>query len=317
MQGTGAIVMAALLNAVAHTGTPWTEQRVVVLGAGTAGVGIADQIRDQMVRKGLSQDEATRRVWLVDLPGLLTAEMTDGLLDFQRPYARPMDEVAGLARTPCEVAASAAARWPEMAALRRAEAEKGGIIDLAAVVAAVKPTVLIGTSTQPQMFTEAIVRDMASHVARPIIFPLSNPTVLHEATPAQLLEWTDGRALVATGAPFDDVVQGGVTYKIGQANNAALYPGLGFGVIVSRASMVSDEMLLAAAEAVAGQATDASLGASLLPSNADLRVTSSVVAINVARTAVEQGLSSVDIDDPVETVRRAVWWPTYVPVDAV
>jgi malate dehydrogenase (oxaloacetate-decarboxylating) len=316
MQGTGAIVMAALLNAVAQTNTPWTEQRVVVLGAGTAGVGIADQIRDQMVRKGLSQDEATRRVWLVDLPGLLTADMTDGLLDFQRPYARPMDEVAGLGRTPCEVSASAAARWPEMAALRRAEAAKGGIIDLATVVAAVKPTILIGTSTQPQMFTEAIVRDMASQVARPIIFPLSNPTVLHEATPAQLLEWTDGKALVATGAPFDDVAQGGVTYKIGQANNAALYPGLGFGVIVSRASMVSDEMLLAAAEAVAGQATDTSPGASLLPSNAELRVTSSLVAINVARTAVEQGLSSVDIDDITETVRTAQWWPVYCPVEA-
>ncbi len=141
--------------------------------------------------------------------------------------------------------------------------------------------------------------------------------MLHEATPAQLLEWTDGKVLVATGAPFDDVVQGGVTYKIGQANNAALYPGLGFGVIVSRASMVSDEMLLAAAEAVAGQATDVSPGASLLPSNADLRVTSSVVAINVARTAVEQGLSSVDIDDITEAVRTAQWWPVYCPVEAI
>lgn len=317
MQGTGAIVLAALLNAVDRSGTPWTEHRVVVFGAGTAGAGIADQIRDQMVRKGLSVEDATRRVWLVDLPGLLTADMHDGLFDFQRPYARPVDEVAKYARTACSVSAEAEARWPEMAALRRAAAAKGGIIDLATVVAAIKPTILIGTSTQPQMFTETIVRSMAVNVQRPIIFPLSNPTELHEATPAQLIEWTDGKVFVATGAPFDDVVHNGVTFKIGQANNAALYPGLGLGTIVSRASMVTDEMLFAAAQAVAGQATDASLGASLLPSNADLRATSSIVAINVARTASEQGLARADLTDLTEAVRAAEWWPVYCPVDAL
>lgn len=317
MQGTGAIALAALLNAVARTGTPWTEQRAVVFGAGTAGGGIADQIRDQMVREGLSHEEATHRVWLVDLPGLLTADMQDGLLDFQRPYARRVDEVAGYARTPCDVSAESETRWPEMAALRRAAIAKGGIIDLATVVAAVKPTILIGTSTQPQMFTEAIVRNMASNVERPIIFPLSNPTDLHEATPAQLIEWTAGKVLVATGAPFDDVVHGGVTFRIAQANNAALYPGLGFGTIVSRASIVTDEMLFAAAQAVASQATDATPGASLLPSNADLRTTSSVVAVNVARKAMEQGHARATIEDVVEAVRVAEWWPVYCPVDAV
>ncbi|MFG1401056.1 NAD-dependent malic enzyme [Xanthobacter sediminis] len=317
MQGTGAIVLSGLLNAVARTGTPWTEQRVVVFGAGTAGVGIADQIRDLMVRHGLSKEDATRRVWLVDLPGLLTADMTGGLLDYQRPYARPEAEVAGLARTPCEAIPAAETRWPEMSALRAAAAAKGGIIDLATVVAAVKPTILIGTSTTPQQFTQEIVRSMAAQVEHPIIFPLSNPTVLHEATPTQLLTWTDGKAFVATGAPFDDVVLKGVTYKIGQANNAALYPGLGFGVIVSRPKMISDEMIFAAAQAVAGQAPDPTPGASLLPSNADLRITSSVVAIEVARTAIQQGLSQEKLDDVVEDVREAQWWPVYTPVEAV
>ncbi|WP_234052518.1 MULTISPECIES: oxaloacetate-decarboxylating malate dehydrogenase [unclassified Xanthobacter] len=184
MQGTGSIVIAGLLNTVARTGTPWSEQRVVVFGAGTAGVGIADQIRDLMVRHGLSKEEATRRVWLVDLPGLLTADMSDGLLDFQRPYARPDAEVAGLARTRCEAIPAAETRWPEMSALRAAAAAKGGIIDLATVVAAVKPTILIGTSTTPHQFTQEIVGTMAAHVEHPIIFPLSNPTLLHEATAA-------------------------------------------------------------------------------------------------------------------------------------
>jgi malate dehydrogenase (oxaloacetate-decarboxylating) len=158
---------------------------------------------------------------------------------------------------------------------------------------------------------------MALHVEHPIIFPLSNPTELHEATPAQLIEWTEGKVLVATGAPFDNVESGGVTYKIGQANNAALYPGLGFGVIVSRAAKVGDEMIFAAAQAVASQATDTARGASLLPSNADLRITSSTVAVEVARTAIAQGLARASIDDPVEAVRSAQWWPVYCPVEAV
>lgn len=193
-----------------------------------------------------------------------------------------------------------------------------GIIDLAAVVNKVKPTVLIGTSTTPGAFTESIVRDMASNVERPIIFPLSNPTLLHEATPQHLIEWTDGKVFTATGAPFDDVNYKGITYKIGQANNAALYPGLGFGAIVSKASKITDEMIFAAVEAVASQATLGAEGASLLPSNADLRVTSSIVALNVLRTAQSQGLSKVDTNQSdVELVREAAWWPVYVPVEAV
>jgi malate dehydrogenase (oxaloacetate-decarboxylating) len=175
---------------------------------------------------------------------------------------------------------------------------------------------LIGTSTTPGSFTEQVVTSMASGVERPIIFPLSNPTPLAEATPEHILTWTNGRALVATGSPFDDVVVDGVTYRIGQANNAALYPGLGLGAIVSRASKVTDGMILAAARAVADRADLSQPGASLLPSNADLRTTSSVVAVEVVRAATDEGVARVDIDDPVEAVRRASWWPRYCPVDA-
>ena len=314
MQGTGAIAMAGLFNAVDLAGTAWRDQRVVMLGGGTAGCGIADQICDQMVRDGLTRDEARARVWIVDLPGLLTADMDDGLLDYQRPYARPTDEVEGWTRTPCRPDLAAESRWPAMAALRATASGGEGLVDLATTVDQVHPTILIGTSTTPQQFTEPIITSMAGAVDRPIIFPLSNPTPLAEATPEQLLTWTDGKALVATGSPFDDVKVDDVVYRIGQANNAALYPGLGLGVIVARASKVSDEMILAAARAVASEADPSTPGASLLPSNGALRTTSSIVAVEVVRTAQEQGLARADIDSPVEAVRAAEWWPVYCPV---
>lgn len=317
MQGTGAIVLGALLNAVQRSNTLWSDQRVVILGAGTAGVGIADQIRDQMMRHGLSRDEATRRIWLVDLPGLLTDDMQHGLLDFQISYARPSSEVQSWTRASVDTLAATETRWPAMAALRRERAQSDGTIELAEVVKNVRPTILIGTSTTPHLFTEELVKDMAAHVERPIILPLSNPTNLHEATPTQLIEWTEGRVLVATGAPFDNVVYQGVSYIIGQANNAALYPGLGFGTIVSRARKVSDEMIFAAAQAVASQAVDTTPGAALLPSNADLRATSSVVAIAVARKAQEQGLAQTKVADVVELVNEYQWWPVYETVTAI
>jgi len=315
MQGTGAITMSGLFNAVEVAGTAWADQRIVVLGGGTAGCGIADQAREEMVRHGLSLEEATARVYLVDLPGLFTSDMTNDLLDYQRPYARPAEEVADWTRTPCDEARSAAMRWPAMAKLRATAAKGAGIIDLATVVRQVKPTIMIGTSTTPGMFTEAIVRSMATGVDRPIIFPLSNPTPLAEATPEHLLTWTGGKALVATGSPFADVELDGVVHKIGQANNAALYPGLGLGVIASRASKITDEMILAAAHAVADEAELGGPGASLLPSNAALRTTSSLVAVAVMRAAMEQGVATADIDDPVEVVRRTEWWPVYCPVE--
>ncbi len=316
MQGTGAIVMSGLFNALKVTGTRWRDQRVVVLGGGTAGSGIADQIRDQMVRDGLDTGQANRQIWIVDLPGLLTEGMTDGLLDYQRPYARPAAEVSTWPKTPVDVDSSAAGRWPNMAALQEARAASG-IISLETVVEEAKPTILIGTSTKPGLFARSVVESMASHVERPIIFPLSNPTPLAEATPAQLLSWTRGQALVATGSPFDDVEEGGITFKIGQANNAALYPGLGLGAIVCRAARVTDEMILAAAKAVADEADLSAPGAALLPSNAALRTTSSIVALQVAKAAREQGAAKTKLDDPVEAVRQAQWWPEYCPVVAV
>ena len=318
IQGTGAIVVSGLLNAVKRSGLNWKDQRIVVLGGGTAGCGIADQVRAQIMRAaGISADEASKHIWIVDLPGLLTDDMADGLYDFQRSYARPAAEVKNYKRTPSSPNAAAETRWPNMAKLLSIESAKGGIIDLATTVAEVKPTVLIGTSTTPSMFTEAIVRNMAANVERPIIFPLSNPTILHEATPAHLLEWTNGKALVATGAPFDNVTQGGINFTIGQANNAALYPGLGMGIIVSRAKKVTDEMIFAAAKAVADQAPLNAPGASLLPSNEDLRATSSVVAVEVVRTALDQGVAGEKVDNPVEAVRCTEWWPVYQPVEAV
>ena len=252
MQGTGAIVMAGLFNAVKVTGTRWRDQRVVIFGGGTAGVGIADQIRDQMTRDGLDRGQATRRIWIVDLPGLLTSDMSDGLLDYQRPYAHPADEVAGWAKTPVQVDPSAATRWPQMAALRQARAASG-IIALETVVEQVKPTILIGTSTAHGAFTQQVVEAMSAGVERPVIFPISNPTSQIEAMPADIITWSKGQG-AGRHRPADGArgLRRACGTEFGQANNALLYPGLGLGTIVSGASKVTDGMLLAAAEAVAG-----------------------------------------------------------------
>ena len=310
MQGTGAVVMAGLFNALKVTGTRWRDQRVVILGGGTAGVGIADQIRDQMARDGLTADAATRQIWIVDLPGLLAADMGDGLLDYQRPYARPATEVAGWATTPVQVDPSAATRWPEMAALRQARAASG-IITLETVVGQVKPTVLIGASTAHGAFTQEVVEAMSSGTARPVIFPISNPTSQIEAMPADIITWSKGTALVATGLPIPPVDYAGVRYEFGQANNALLYPGLGLGTIVSGASQVTDGMLLAAAEAVAGQADVSAPGASLLPAVQNLRASSATTAVAVARAAADDGVATTKPDNLVQTVQDAIWQPVY------
>jgi malate dehydrogenase (oxaloacetate-decarboxylating) len=310
MQGTGAVVMAGLFNALKVTRSRWRDQRVVILGGGTAGVGIADQIRDQMARDGLDEAAATRRVWIVDLPGLLTDDMGDGLIDYQRPYARPAAEAAGWATTPVQIDPSAATRWPQMAALRQARAATG-IITLETVVAHVKPTVLIGASTAHGAFTQQVVETMSAGVQRPVIFPVSNPTSQIEAMPADIIAWSKGTALVATGLPIPPVDYAGVRYEIGQANNALLYPGLGLGTIVSGASKVSDGMLLAAAEAVAGQADVSAPGASLLPAVENLRASSATTAVAVARAAADDGVATSKPDDLVQAVQDAIWQPAY------
>jgi malate dehydrogenase (oxaloacetate-decarboxylating) len=297
MQGTAAVVLAAALAAVRASGGAggnMADQRVVIHGAGTAGTGIADMLRAVMVAEGLTPEEATRRFWLLGRRGLLTDDRADQQLDFQRPYARPAAEVAGWTRTGTTPSPS-----------------------LADVVGHVHPTMLIGTSTQAGAFTEAIVRQLAAHTERPVIMPLSNPTSKAEAVPADLLAWTDGRALVATGSPFDPVVHNDTTYRIAQANNALVFPGLGLGVAVARARRVSDRMLAAAADAVAGLSDATRPGAALLPPVDNLREVSATVAVAVAGAAAADGLAEVPLEDPIQQVHQAMWQPEYARVEAV
>ena len=294
MQGTGAITLAAVVSAVRVCGAPMRNQRIVIFGAGTAGLGIADQIRDAMMREGLSQEDASARFWLVDTVGLLTDDMGECLRDYQAPYARPATEVK---------------RWKRDGS--------DGSVDLAEVVHQVRPIMLIGASTAAGAFTEAIVRDMAKHCERPIIFPLSSPAPMAEATPADLIAWTEGRALIATGSPFQPVTYRGVTHVIGQANNAMLYPGLCLGAIVSRARRISDNMFAAAANAVSSLVAVRLPGASLLPHVDDLRIVSLTVAVAVAEAAVQDGLAGVKFRDIVEQVGDAMWEPEYRQIRAI
>jgi malate dehydrogenase (oxaloacetate-decarboxylating) len=310
MQGTGVITMAGLYSALKVTGTPWRDQRVVVFGGGTAGIGIADQIHDQMVRDGLDPGQATRQIWIVDLPGLLTDDMIDGMLDYQRPYVRPAAEAADWEKSPVAIDPAAAVRWPEMAALQQARADSG-IIGLQAVVEKVKPTILIGTSTTHGAFTKDVVEAMSAGVSRPVIFPLSNPTSQIEGMPADIITWSQGRALVATGLPIGPFGYDGVTHRFGQANNALVYPGLGLGTIVSGASQVTDGMLRAAAEAVAGQVDVSEPGAALLPAVENLRASSATSAIAVIKAANADGVATKKTGNPVQAVQDAMWQPVY------
>ncbi|MGW2642631.1 NAD-dependent malic enzyme [Streptomyces sp. NPDC001348] len=285
MQGTGAITLAAVLSAIKVSDVPMREQKVVVFGAGTAGVGIADQLRDAMVRDGASRRQATAQVWLVDKPGLLTRDTSD-LRDFQQPYARDPSEVAD---------------WRQ---------DDGGI-SLLETVKQVEPTILLGTSTVHGAFTREVVEAMAEGTERPIILPLSNPTSRIEAMPADVIAWSKGKALVATGIPVPPVEHDGVTYEIAQANNALLYPGLGLGTVVSGASKVTDGMLLAAARAVADQVDVSASGASLLPPVENLRRSSAITAAAVVEAAVSDGVATSEPDDPGQAVRQAMWAPVY------
>jgi len=291
IQGTGAVNLAAVLAAARATGVSLAEHRIVIFGAGTAGTGIADQLTAAMLADGLAEDQARARFWAIDRAGLLTTA-TPGLGVAQRRYARPQAEVAGWLRD-----------------------DSIGGVALAEVVHRVHPTILIGTSTRAGAFTEPVVADMAAHCARPVILPMSNPTSLSEALPADLIRWTDGRALVATGSPFPPVDYRGVRYVIGQANNALIFPGLGLGVIAARATQVTDNMLAAAAHALSELVGTATPGAPLLPEVEALRETSVAVAAAVARAAVADGVAGTRLDaDLREHVRRLMWEPVYRPV---
>ncbi len=287
IQGTAAVVLAAALSGVQRAGERMRDQRVIVYGAGSAGIGIADAMRDAMVGEGLSREEANRRFWCLGSKGLITEGMPS-VRDFQRPYARPDAEVKG---------------WGS-----------GGRIGLGDVVKRVKPTILIGSSAHAGAFTESIVRDMAAHTARPIIMPLSNPTPRAEAKPVDLIAWTEGRALIATGSPFAPVHYGDVTYEIAQANNALVFPGLGLGVAVCKATRVSDGMIEASARAVAAMAQGNGPGAPLLPSINQLRTVSAAVALAVCKAAADEGLAQVELSDPVQQVFAHMWRPNYAEV---
>jgi malate dehydrogenase (oxaloacetate-decarboxylating) len=294
IQGTAAVVLAAILAAVDVTGVDLDEHRIVVFGAGSAGIGIANLVRDTMLRSGEAEteEEALARFWAIGLQGLYVDD-DESLLDFQKPYARPRSEVEG---------------W---------ELQKSGHIGLMDVVRHVKPTILIGTSTKGGAFTQEVVEEMHRHCARPIIFPLSNPTSRAEATPADLLEWTDGNALVATGSPFGPVDHGGVRHAIAQSNNALIFPGLGLGVAACRASRITEGMIAAASSALAGMVNAWRPGAPLLPDISELRLVSATVAIAVAKQAEAEGVAGEPLTDPIQQVYERMWQPRYPEIEAI
>jgi len=291
IQGTAAVVAAAALAAVKGKGERLRDQRVVIYGTGTAGIGVANLMRDIMVHEGLTRDEARERFWGLGSRGLL--HTGSRMRSFQEPYARQENELTDWVLT------------------------SPGRYDLSDVVRNVQPTILIGTSAQPDAFDEALVTQMAAHCDRPVIMPLSNPTSLSEAVPEDLLRWTDGRAMIATGSPFAPVTYRGVTHQIAQANNALLFPGIGLGTVAVRASRVTDGMIAAASEAVASMARAGRAGAPVLPSMSQLRAVSAAVAVRVAQAAVDEGVATVQLEDPLHDIYAQMWDPQYPQVDVV
>jgi len=288
IQGTAAIAVGAILSAINITGVPLTEQRIAVLGAGSAGTGISALLLRAMIDAGLAEKEARSRFYLVDRDGLLVEGMT-GLQSFQTLFAQSPDRVAA---------------WKLPSADR---------IGLSEVVANAHPTVLIGTSGQAHAFSEAVVRAMAAHVRQPVIFPLSNPTERSEATPDQIIPWTEGRAVIGTGSPFPPVTRNGHPFRIDQTNNAYVYPGVGLGAIAVQARYISEGMFLAAARTIA-ELSPAKYDpqANLLPPLAELRKISLQVAIAVAKQAESEGLAHpVPDQDLPAAVRSMMWEPLY------
>lgn len=291
MQGTGVVTLAALLAAVKVNHQHLKDQRIVVFGGGTAGTGISDQIVDALMREGLTKEEARSRFWMLDRPGLLTRDMKD-LTPFQQVYARDAAELGD---------------W---------HLAHGNIVTLADVIHHVKPTVLIGCSAVAGAFSEAIIKEMASYQDKPIILALSNPTERAEAQPADILTWTDGRALLATGSPFDDVLFHGVQVRIAQCNNAFVFPGLGLGLIAVQAKRLTDDILWAACQALVdcSPAVKNPL-APLLPSLNDAREVAKVIALAVAQQVIKDGLAGFTPPGDLATyIEEAMWKPHYVPL---
>ena len=289
IQGTAAVAAATLFSSIVVTGTRFRDQRVVILGAGSAGCGISELLVRAMVHDGLPEREARGRFFLVDRAGPLIEGMT-GLLPFQERLVQPRAVFAAWRRAP------------------------SGPITFEEVVRHVRPTVLIGVSGQPALFTEPIVREMAAHVERPVIFPLSNPTNRAEARPADLLEWTGGRALIGTGSPFPEVTKNGRSFRIDQTNNSYIFPGVGLGLVAVQAQRVTDAMFMAAARALADCAPARSdPQGNLLPPLTSIRDVSLRVACAVAAEARAAGLAAVTEGEVEDHVRRMMWTPQYLP----
>ncbi|KAL9625409.1 MAG: hypothetical protein Q9160_000472 [Pyrenula sp. 1 TL-2023] len=297
IQGTGAVTLAGIMAGIHISKLKLSDIRMVVFGSGSAGTGIAEQVRDAIAAETRKpKEEAAKQIWCVDKPGLLIQSHGDNLTFAQRPFARADSE------------------WQQ----QRGSSDTS----LLSVIKAVKPHVLIGTSTKPKAFTREIIQEMASHVDRPIIFPLSNPTRLHEADPKDIYEWTDGRALIATGSPFPPVTHNGKQYEVAECNNSTCFPGIGLGVVLSRARRLSDRMLVAAVKALAGQSPvvvheDPDRG--LLPGVEDVREISVRIAVSVVREAEREGLATVEgipkqedeEKDLEEWVRAQMWEARY------
>ena len=282
IQGTGIITLAGILGALKISGEKLTDQIYMCFGAGTAGAGIARRIFNEMVEQGLSEEEAKKRFYLVDRQGLLF-EDTEGLTPEQIPFARKRSEFTNA----------------------------NELTTLEAAVKSVRPTILVGTSTVPNTFTKEIVQEMAKHTARPIIFPLSNPTKLAEASAKDLIEWTNGKALVATGIPSDSIELNGITYEIGQANNALIYPGLGLGIIATKSKIVNDKIISAAAHSLGGIIDTTKPGAAVLPPVSKLTEFSETVALAVGQSVLDQKLNTESLNNLKEVIKNTKWIPEY------
>ena len=282
IQGTGIVTLGGIFGSLDISGEKLTDQVYLCYGGGTAGAGIASRVLREMVSEGLSEEEAYKRFFMVDKQGLLFDDMDD-LTPEQKPFAKKRTDFSN--------------------------ADK--LTDLLEVVKTVKPTILVGTSTQPNTFTKEIVEAMCENTERPMIFPLSNPTKLAEASAKDLIEWSDGKAFVATGIPADTVSYKGVDYVIGQANNALIYPGLGLGMLASEASLLTDEMIGAAAHSLSGIVNPGQPGAPVLPPFKYVADVSIKVAEAVAKKAQEQGLARAKETDMAKAVRDLKWYPTY------
>ena len=282
IQGTGIVVLGGIFGALDITGEKLTDQVYLCYGGGSAGAGIADRVHAEMVAEGLSPEEAYKRFFMIDKQGLLFDDMED-LTPAQKPFAKKRSDFEG----------------------------KGDMTSLLEVIKTVKPTILVGTSTNPGAFTKEVVEAMCKNTERPVIFPISNPTKKLEATAQQVIEWSDGKAFVATGVPSGTISYKGVDYEIGQANNALIYPGLGLGMLASEAKLLTDEMIGAAAHSLSGIVNPGQPGAPVLPPFQYVADVSIKVAEAVAKKAQEQGLAQAKETDMAKAVRDLKWYPKY------